>query len=229
MPFSIYSIYRFLFRIWRVKRFQFFIKALSPRCEEALIDVGGTPGYWTSSPPVVRRIDVINVDKMPVGKVEEYPEHNIHVSYGDGRQLNVADDSYDISYSNSVIEHVGEWEDQRAFAAELRRIGSKLWCQTPARGCPIEPHYIAPFIHWLPKPFQKKLVRYFTPRGLLEKPTKTEVNEMVDSIRLLTYREMKELFPDCTIVTEYLLPMVPKSYIAIRTGRKAPVEQSGAL
>ena len=39
---------------------------------------------------------------------------------------------------------------------------------------------------------------------------------MVDYTRLLTKREMKELFPDCEIRTERLLFVIPKSYIAIR-------------
>jgi hypothetical protein len=56
----------------------------------------------------------------------------------------MSDQEYDIAFSNSVIEHVGDWERQAAFASEIRRVGKNLWIQTPAKECPIEPHYLAP-------------------------------------------------------------------------------------
>ncbi len=39
---------------------------------------------------------------------------------------------------------------------------------------------------------------------------------MVETTRLLTKREMRQLFPDCEIYTEKLLGFIPKSYIAVR-------------
>ena len=53
-------------------------------------------------------------------------------------------------YSNSVIEHLHEFDQQKRFADEVRRVGRKLWVQTPARGFFVEPHLITPFIHYLP-------------------------------------------------------------------------------
>ncbi len=38
---------------------------------------------------------------------------------------------------------------------------------------------------------------------------------MVDEIRLLTFKEMKSLFPDCEIIKERFL-FFTKSYIAVR-------------
>jgi ubiquinone/menaquinone biosynthesis C-methylase UbiE len=135
---------------------------------------------------------------------------------GDGCNLPFADGSYDMVFSNSVIEHVGTWEQQQAFAREARRVGRKLWIQTPAFECPVEPHYIAPFVHYLPRSVQKATLRWCTPWGWLQKPTKQQVNDAVDSTRLLSKREFRELFPDCEILTERLAGILPKSYIAIR-------------
>ncbi len=115
-----------------------------------------------------------------------------------------------------MIEHVGSWENQKAFASEIRRVGKKLWVQTPARECPIEPHYLTPFIHWLSPSIQKRLLRYFTPWGLISKPTIQEIEKMVDTTRLLTFLEMQKLFPDCEIHIEKLAFGIPKAYIAIR-------------
>jgi len=59
--------------------------------------------------------------------------------HADATCLPFADASYDIAFSNSVIEHVTTWERQQAFASEVRRVAPKLWIQTPARCFPIEP------------------------------------------------------------------------------------------
>ena len=128
----------------------------------------------------------------------------------------VEGNEYDIVFSNSVIEHVGEWQDQQAFAREVRRVGGKLWVQTPARECPFEPHYLAPFIHWLPKHWQKRLIRWCTVYGWIQRPSSEDIAEMVTSIRLLKKSEMMALFPDCELLVETLWGVFPKSYIAVR-------------
>ena len=110
-----------------------------------------------------------------------------------------------------MIEHVGSWERQLAFAQEARRVARKLWVQTPARNFPIEAHLLAPFIQYLPKRVQHRIVRW-TPRGLL---TPEVVHEIINEVRLLNYREIQELFPDCQILRERLF-FLTKSYIAVR-------------
>jgi hypothetical protein len=211
------DIYRRVFKIWRARRFEQFVRILKPSANDSLIDVGGELGFWTSYPPVVGQIDLVNPKVMQVDPAA-HPEHRQRAIVGDGTNLvDVRDASYDIAFSNSVIEHVGTWEDQQKFAAEMRRVGKRLWCQTPARECPIEPHYMAPFIHWLPRSLQRCLMRRFTLWGWLSKPTREDIDFMVDTTRLLTLREMKRLFPDCRILVERILVVFPKSYIAVRT------------
>ena len=135
---------------------------------------------------------------------------------GDGCALPYADMSFDIVFSNSVIEHVGSWERQQAFAAEARRVGRRLWVQTPAREFFIEPHLITPFFHWLPYVWKRRLMRNFTGRGLIERPEMPSVDAFLAEVRLLTFDEMRALFPDCTILRERFLGCT-KSYIAVRT------------
>lgn len=78
------------------------------------------------------------------------------------------------------------------------------------------------YIHHLPKKWQLKLVRWITFWGWLHRPTSQQVASEVNSIRLLTRKEMETLFPDCEILTERLLGLFPKSYIAFR---RKPVVQ----
>jgi Methyltransferase domain len=213
VSFSINSIYRQIFKIWRRKRFAFFVQLLAPRLDQRLLDVGGDPTSWQMHPVMFGAIDTVNIYHA---EWDIKPEYHIRTFVGDGCALEFPDKSYDIAFSNSVIEHVGSWERQQAFAREIRRVGKSVWVQTPAFECPIEPHYLAPFVHWLPKSVRRKIVRWVTLWGLMRKPTATQINDMVDTTRLLSKREMKSLFPDCKIYTERLLGFIPKSYIAFR-------------
>ena len=217
VPSAIHRLYAGIFRLWRERRHALFMREIAPARDDVLLDVGGYPWVWTTRPQPVRMIDALNIHDVP-WDAAAHPGHDIRLLTGDGCALPMPDGSYDIVFSNSVIEHVGSWERQRQFAAEVRRVGRAVWVQTPAYECPVEPHYLAPFVHWLPRAWQSVVVRWLTPRGWIERPTREAMREMVETTRLLRRREMAELFPDCDIITERLLGVFPKSYIAVRRG-----------
>lgn len=221
MPLSIHSIYGQIFKIWRRRRFQLFLGLMRPKLTDTLLDVGGYPGFWTSHPQPVKQIDSLNVQEVPWNP-QSAPNHLIRTLVGDGCSLAMPDKSYDIAFSNSVIEHVGSWERQQQFASEIRRVAKALWVQTPAYECPIEPHYLTPFVHYFPRSFQRLTLRWCTVWGWIERPNADQINSMVETTRLLRKSEMRRLFPDCDIVTERLLGMIPKCYIAIRRCGDSP-------
>jgi ubiquinone/menaquinone biosynthesis C-methylase UbiE len=136
---SIHDIYRVLFRFWRRRRFELFLDLIRPSDSETMLDVGGYPGSWIERGQPVQSIDILNVHEIDFDP-DEYPDHCIKTLVGDGCALKFDDGSYDIVFSNSVIEHVGSWEKQQEFAAELRRVGGALWVQTPAYewSCPLK-------------------------------------------------------------------------------------------
>jgi ubiquinone/menaquinone biosynthesis C-methylase UbiE len=142
---------------------------------------------------------------------------NIRSIYGDARHLTKFDDkSFDIVFSNSVIEHVGEYGDQQAMAEEVRRVGMKYFVQTPSYSFPIEPHFLLPGFHWLPKSIRVWLVQHFSFGWYGEKtPDPQKASEIVDSIRLLRKSEMRTLFHDANIFHERFLGLT-KSFIAIK-------------
>jgi hypothetical protein len=82
---------------------------------------------------------------------------NCRYVQGDARSLELPDQSFDIVFSNSVIEHVGTWEDQHAFARETARVGKRYWIQTPNKHFPIEPHMNFPYFQFLPRALQERL------------------------------------------------------------------------
>ena len=70
---------------------------------------------------------------------------------GDACALPFADGSFDVVFSNAVVEHVGGAERQRAFVAEALRVGRRVFVTTPNRWFPIEAHTRLPLVHWLPE------------------------------------------------------------------------------
>ena len=180
------------------------------------LDVGGTTDFWTVENLVCNKIDLLNMRHAETSSQVSSDSKQIRLVIGDARHLPYDNDSYDIVFSNSVIEHVGSFEDQMNFAKECSRVGRKIWIQTPARSFLIEPHFMTFFIHWLPKKIQKRLVRRCSLWGLLNKPTPESICNMVDEIRLISLKEMRVLFPDCQIYKERVGILFVKSYIAYR-------------
>jgi ubiquinone/menaquinone biosynthesis C-methylase UbiE len=192
-----------------------FTDTLHPALTDSLLDVGGYPAIWTERPQQVARIECLNIDPVSWDATSA-PEYNIEMITGDGCALPYADRAFDIVYSNSVIEHVGDWSRQKAFAEEVRRVGARLWIQVPAMGCPFEPHYLACCVHWFPRAWQPWMARWLTLWGWLTHPSKEKAQEVVSATRLLTRRQVGELFPDCQVYTEKMLGCLPKSYVAYR-------------
>jgi len=200
-------------RPFRVRRMQKFLKVMQPEVETGILDVGGYAFNWGLIGER-GRVTLLNLSPPPATGVRD-PDFSYR--QGDGTHLEYADAAYDITYSNSVIEHLSSYDQQVKFASEMRRVGRSVWCQTPAREFFIEPHYVAPFIHYLPKSWQRRLARNFSLWGLISRPSGEAVQKMVEELRLLTYAEMQALFPDCEILRERFLFMT-KCYIAVRKG-----------
>jgi hypothetical protein len=211
MPFGIYSFYRLLQPGFREKRTRLFLESFSPTAATRILDIGGNVYDWRDV-PIESRVTVLNV--APTDSSREYPERFDYVQ-GDGRELPFADQSYDIVYANSVIEHQENQVDQERFAREAMRVGRGVFIQTPNRWFPVEPHFVTVFLHYLPKHAQRLFLPRLSFRGLFRSGDDANLRMLFDELRLLSLREMSGLFPGCTIHRERLLGMT-KSMIAIR-------------
>lgn len=202
-----------LFIHFRRRRMHRFYQLFPLSRDSRVLDIGGTRQTWQNESavqfPVTPQFPVTLLNILDYGMTEN---PRFTAVQGDAAKLPFADSTFELAFSNSVIEHVGDWQKQLAFASEARRVATKLWIQTPARSFPIEAHLLAPYIQYLPKKLQHRLARWFTPRGWMQPDA---VHQIVDEVRLLTYKEMTQLFPDCIILRERFLGL-SKSYIAIR-------------
>jgi hypothetical protein len=133
----------------------------------------------------------------------------------DGCDLSRYDDaSFDIAFSNSVIEHVGDWTRMRSFANEVRRVARAYFVQTPNFWFPVEPHCVTPFFHWLPFASRVWLLRNFDLGYWRGRRSVDAAVATAESARLLSAPMMEDLFPEAKIQKERFL-FLPKSIIAI--------------
>ena len=208
------SLIELALRHFRSRRMRRFERTFTITDETRILDVGGTPFNWTflEARP---RVTIVN---LPYSW--EPWEPRFTCVFGDGRHLPFANQSFDIVFSNSVIEHVGDGESQRQFAVEIARVGRAYWVQTPNRGFPVEPHMMTPFLHYLPGAWQNWIARRFTVWALIERPSadrwKFYIDHYLREIRLLDAGEMQRLFPDAEIVRERL-GGVTKALIAVKS------------
>jgi len=182
-----------------------------------IIDIGGTQTYWNILQK--KYLEEKNVNIVIVNLSGTSMPHNDKLFtfvVADGCALNdFQNKSFDIAHSNSVIEHVGDWNRMIQFAREISRVAERYFVQTPNYWFPIEPHCMTPFFHWLPKPTRICLVSSFSLGHWRKAASIREAVTIVESANLLTRKMMKALFPDAYIFTERFLGL-PKSIVATK-------------
>lgn len=196
---------------FRRRRSQLFNSLLDTTTGQiALLDVGGSPNYWRQVGTLHPRILVtfLNLEAAHL----EGPATDQAI-IGDARAMPFADKSFDVVFSNSVIEHVGGYDDQRRMAGEVRRVGKRYFVQAPNRHFPVEPHFLFPMFQFLPLAIQVHLLSRFRLGWTKMKYTPASAREAVGGIRLVTKAEMKELFPGAQIHHERILGFT-KSFTA---------------
>ncbi len=105
------------------------------------------------------------------------------------------DKSFDIVYSNAVLEHAGSRERQSAFVREAQRVGRRVFIAAPNRWFPIEQHTGLPFLHYLPASVFRALLGWT--------PLRHWASE--DNLNHMTAAELAALFTDPGRVrTEYV-------------------------
>jgi hypothetical protein len=198
-------------RRFRARRMALLARTVGLTRDTRVLDVGGTIDIWRLA-PVMPRLVLLNQARAryEIGAGEA-------VVLGDGASLPFADQSFDLVFSNSVIEHVGSRAAQARFAAEIKRVGKQYWVQTPNRYFPIEQHLWTPFVHWLPRKWQTAILKRFSVWQMVTHYSAAErgfyINHYLDSIRLLSAPDLRDLFAGAAILRERFLGWT-KSLIA---------------
>lgn len=193
---------------FRSKRFLFFEQAFwsafQNRDHIRILDVGGTEEYWKDKSILEAgniSITLLNLTTNPVSLP------GVNSVAGDATDLSqFPDGSFDLVFSNSVIEHLYTFENQEKMAREIQRVGHKYFVQTPNKYFFFEPHYALPFFQFMPS----SLVYFVltkTKLSRLHRWDPQQAKSYVEEIRLLSLKEMKRLFPTGKVYYEKFLGM----------------------
>lgn len=198
------------FRQRRFIRFRQLVDGLSGPIR--ILDVGGTTSFWERVGYAGHdRIEIILLNLVD----QDAPHANMTSVVGDGADLSrYADDAFDVVVSNSVLEHLPTPELQARMAAEVRRVGRRVYLQTPNRTFPLEPHFLFPYFGVLPMRVRAWLLQHMALGWHPRQPDPVKALADVRSVRLLSGAEMRRLFPGATFENERVL-FFTKSFIVL--------------
>ncbi|WP_417687641.1 hypothetical protein [Roseibium sp.] len=205
----------FRFRQKRGAIFRDFVEThFADRPSLKIIDLGGTEEFWISVGYDYLRSRNISIDLLNLFPIEVQNTDLFSAVEGDACTFS-PEQRYDICFSNSVIEHVGETRRILEFRDTVCRIADSYFIQTPNFYFPIEPHFVFPCFHWLPKVVQVGLNRRFTLGHMTKSANLLDAYLTVESCNILRPNVFKALFPEATIVRERLFGLC-KSMIALK-------------
>jgi hypothetical protein len=198
---------------FRRRRMTKFLAIFQLKPETRVLDLGGAPVIWEHV-PVPLEITLLNLPGTVSSSGEfqmlQSPglrHHTFHVVEGDACNVHqFGDRSFDLVFSNSVIEHVGPTTKQAEFAREVLRLGKAYWVQTPSKWFPIEAHSGVLFYWFYPKWMRAALMRHWRKR------LPAWWADYIGGTRVLSRRRMAELFPNGQMHVEYFFGF-PKSYV----------------
>ena len=202
---------------FRAKRFAF-IKSLLDNLTKGdkkikILDIGGTEDYWNSMGlNLGNNIEIVLLNLYKI----EVKGAGFSSIKGDACNLEgMEDKSFDLVFSNSVIEHLFSIENQQKMANEVMRVGKNYYIQTPNKFFPIEPHWVFPFFQFLPFGLKVFLTQNFSLGHIPKVKSKQEAIDLVNEVNLLSKKELENLFSESELYIEKFMGF-HKSYAAYK-------------
>jgi ubiquinone/menaquinone biosynthesis C-methylase UbiE len=193
---SVYSrLLRRFSRRSRRKKFELYQKLFKPRPGDRVLDVGAAGDVFSryTFEDVYPYPERIVGGGYELGEVQSARRHYRQPAYVvfDGCSIPFPDKSFDLVFSNAVIEHIIGRPRQEAFAREVMRVGRSWFVTTPNYWYPFESHHHLPLFQFLPRSAQMAYNRLLGTH--IAKGT-------VQELALLSARQLRQLFPGSQIV-----------------------------
>ena len=178
----------------RAKKFELLAQVFRPRPQDRVLDIGVSGKVFLRYAledvyPYPERIVAGGYHPQEVLSARRcYPKPAYTLF--DGCALPFPDRSFDMVFSNAVIEHITGEGRQNQFAKEVMRVGKSWFITTPNYWYPFESHYHLPFIQFFPRTVQREYNRILgthIPKGT------------VQQLALLSARQLHMLFPTSRI------------------------------
>ncbi|TCD15494.1 class I SAM-dependent methyltransferase [Oricola cellulosilytica] len=217
-PYTDTNSIEFTFRARRFAHVRKLLEAIiAERGQAEVLDLGGTETYWLTGSEFLDT----NRDRLRITLLNPEAQSVRDTGLFEAVEGSAADPGlypnrkFDLVHSNSVIEHVGSWDNMKAFAANTRRLAHRYYVQTPNYWFPYEPHFRTPGFQYLPERVRAALIQRYR-LGFFERiETPQEALEIIRHHRLLSTLKMRRLFPDASVTHEKFAGL-GKSIIAIR-------------
>jgi SAM-dependent methyltransferase len=139
----------------RERKWKIFAKKFAFNDHTSILDVGFNnveyseiDNYLEKVYPHPEKITALGVTGSDLFQ-QKYPLVNA-ILY-DGNHFPFSARSFDIVWSNAVLEHVGQKAKQVLFLKEIKRVGKNAFITTPNRYFPIEIHTRTILLHFLPQ------------------------------------------------------------------------------
>ncbi|MDH3294118.1 MAG: hypothetical protein OER95_07330 [Acidimicrobiia bacterium] len=199
----------------RLRRAARLLEAFPDLADMRVLDLGGTMAFWGPMPVLPRQVVTLNHTSHADADAAEVEWHERRIGDACDPPADLMVERFDLVFSNSTIEHVGDRTRRRQFADAVHKLADRHWVQTPNRYFPLEPHVLFPFQQFLPR-YGRALVERYWPLVHTRWKTMDQALASADATELIGRRELSELFPGSEIEAETVLPLVPaKSLIAI--------------
>jgi hypothetical protein len=197
----------------RVRRWDWFNSQFPNIASMSIIDLGGTADAWLRAPIRPASVHVVNLEPEPTEPTADW----IRADQSDACDLpeRIRKSTYDLVFSNSVLEHVGGHAQRIRFAEAVHKLAKLHWIQTPYRYFPIEPHWLFPGFQFLPLTMRAELSQRW-PLVHTKSANRQEGLEAAMGVELVSRSEMAYYFPSSVIGAERIAGVV-KSLVAIKS------------
>ncbi len=171
-----------------------------------VLDLGGTPRYWRDVSPRPLHLTLVNL------QATESVESWIECLQLDACEPNL-DGQFDLVVSNSVIEHLGGHWRRQQFADVVHRMADRHWIQTPNRYFPMEPHWVAPDMQFLPMGARAIMAQHWPIGHIRSDDWRGSIRSVLET-ELLSSLEMTYYFGDSELWKERVCGMT-KSLVSV--------------
>lgn len=113
--------------------------------------------------------------------------------------------SFDVIFSNSMLEHLSSRVDQVRLAASITSCGRSYFVQVPNKNCIVDPHFphpLAPFFAAWPKPLQARMLTLHRLGSGSRCANVEEALRRLNFYTPLNRQHLSRLFPGAKMVTE---------------------------